>query len=127
VGKGLSQTQKRVMEEIEKNNCLTLYQVATIYRGYKRVGNEHDMRIYGYSKLIPDVTGLYRMMDSLEKRGLVASLLHRRPRVWYRVTWTDDVPHIADDGEHGGYINYEINMKQKCDFKTKNQTWRYKV
>ena len=39
---------------------------------------------------------VYRMMHSLVKRGLVAELLGRRPRVWFKVAWAGDDPRIID-------------------------------
>jgi hypothetical protein len=113
VGKGLSKTQKSVMEYLEVHNFLTVERATKFYCG-KEFWRDAD-------------SGLYRMMSTLEKRGLVASLLHQRPKVWYIVTWTDDVPHIAEDGIGGGYINRQINTKQKYDFTTKNKTWRIEV
>jgi hypothetical protein len=39
---------------------------------------------------------IYRMMRSLVKRGMVAQLLGRRPRVWIKVAWEEDEPRIVD-------------------------------
>jgi len=39
---------------------------------------------------------VYRMMRSLVRRGLVAELLERRPRVWFKVTWLGNEPRIID-------------------------------
>jgi hypothetical protein len=39
---------------------------------------------------------IYRMMRSLVKRSLVAELLGRRPRFWFKVAWEGDEPRIID-------------------------------
>jgi hypothetical protein len=70
---------------------------------------------------------MYRMMRSLEKRGLVARLLHRRPAVWYLVSWNDGKPILDPESlESGSLSNYHINYVAYRDgqvsFKTKEIT-----
>ena len=42
------------------------------------------------------LASVYRMMRSLVKRSLVAELLGRRPRVWFKVAWAGNEPRIID-------------------------------
>ena len=66
---------------------------------------------------------MYRMMRSLEKGGLVARLLHRRPAVWYDVSWHDGMPKL-EQREHGWYdYNYVMDRDGQVLFQTKNNRW----
>jgi hypothetical protein len=57
------------------------------------------------------------MMRSLEKRGLVARLLHRRPTVWYNVSWQDEKPKL-EPGSLGIYdFNHVMNRHGQVFFK----------
>ncbi len=83
-------------------------------------------RIDSLEELDNYAQGMYRMMRSLESRGLVARLLRRRPAVWYHISWHDGVPKL----EHGDYGRYHYNHVMYRDgqvlYKTKGQTWRIK-
>ena len=70
-----------------------------------------------------DAQGMYRMMRPLEKRGLVARLLHRRPAVWYDVSWHDGVPKL-EQREYGWYnYNYVMDRDGQVLFQTKDSRW----
>jgi hypothetical protein len=81
-------------------------------------------QIDSLEELGSDAQGMYRMMRSLEKGGLVARLLHRRPAVWYDVSWHDGMPKL-EQREHGWYdYNYVMDRDGQVLFQTKNNRWR---
>ena len=80
-------------------------------------------RISSLEEIDNNTQGMYRMMRSLEKRGLVARLLHRRPTVWFNVSWQDEKPKL----ESGSYGRYHFNRVMYRDgqvlFRTKDLQW----
>jgi hypothetical protein len=62
-------------------------------------------RNYSLEEIDNNTQGMYRMMRSLEKRGLVARLLHRRATIWYNVSWQDEKPRL----EYGLGGMYDFN------------------
>jgi hypothetical protein len=67
--------------------------------------------------------GMYRMMRSLEKRGLVARLLHRRPAVWYHLLWQDGRPKL-EPGSYGWYdFNHVMYRDGQVLIQTKGKIW----
>lgn len=66
---------------------------------------------------------MYRMMGSLERRGLVARLLHRRPTVWYHISWHDGTPKL-EPGSYGRYdFNHVIDREGQVLIQTKDKRW----
>jgi hypothetical protein len=61
------------------------------------------------------------MMRSLEKRGLVARLLHRRPTIWYNVSWQDEKPRL----EYGLGGMYDFNHIMYRDGQVSTQKRAY--
>lgn len=81
-------------------------------------------QIDSLEELGSDAQGMYRMMRSLERRGLVARLLHRRPAVWYDISWHEGTPKL-EQREHGWYdYNYVMDRDGQILFQTKNNRWR---
>ena len=81
-------------------------------------------QIDSLEELGSDAQGMYRMMRSLERRGLVARLLHRRPAVWYDISWQEGTPKL-EQREHGWYdYNYVMHRDGQILFQTKNNRWR---
>jgi hypothetical protein len=66
------------------------------------------------------------MMRSLEKRGLVARLLHRRPTIWYNVSWQDEKPKL-EYGSGGMYdFNHVMYRDGQVSIQTKGIQWTTK-
>jgi hypothetical protein len=62
-------------------------------------------------------------MRSLEKRGLVARLLHRRAAVWCNVSWHNGTPKL-ELGSDGWYdFNHVMYRDGQVLFYTKEKTW----
>lgn len=80
-------------------------------------------QIDSLEELGSDAQGMYRMMRSLEKGGLVARLLHRRPAVWYDISSHEGTPKL-EQREHGWYdYNYVMDRDGQVLFQTKNNRW----
>jgi hypothetical protein len=80
-------------------------------------------QIDSLEELGSDAQGMYRMMRSLEKGCLVARLLHRRPAVWYDISWHEGTPKL-EQREHGWYdYNYVMDRDGQVLFQTKNNRW----
>lgn len=97
MGRKLSKQQKSILEGIKDSKCrrLDVFQIAG------RLGDRILVsdRIHSGVRAIHNLNGIYRMMKNLENRGYVATLLGRRPRVWYLVEWKNDEPEIDLCGE----------------------------
>jgi hypothetical protein len=129
MSKGLSIYQQAILQRIRERGSLNILKVCTLViriRAIKRVPSFKPSiwtRVDSLEELDNNAQGMYRMMRSLEKRGLVARLLHRRPAVWYNVSWHDGTPKL----EHGSDGWYDFNHVMYRDgqvlFQTKEKTW----
>lgn len=132
---GWGKCQRTMRQEIEKRQFLTLWDVARIYYG-KKVADPWEVVLNGYADSIPNISAIYRLMDSLEKQGHVAVLLQQRPRVWYSVTWKAGVPFINDNGKGAVFIDKQIRTRDHYrirvhrpaigyyDFKERAEVWQ---
>lgn len=109
MSRGLSVNQRTIMQSIEKNGSINIIQAARVFHGVSKIlegRNPEDVFHYSGIEEIAQVDKVYRTMRSLERRGLVARLLHRRPAIWYYVK--------SKDGEPVGIIwkeeIYDINL-----------------
>ena len=81
-------------------------------------------RIYSLEEIDNNTQGMYRMMRSLEKRGLVARLLHRRPTIWYDVSWQNETPKLEPEQGSGRYdFNHVMYRDGQILFQTKDRLW----
>lgn len=93
MSKGLSRCQKAVLQELKKKGSLTVYDVDDVVWSVKNKGIDKYELFYALRKSIKttsvkdikNFTALYRMMDSLVKRGLAGRVLHVRPTLWVDV------------------------------------------
>ena len=77
-------------------------------------------RVDSLEDLDNNAQGMYRMMRPLEKRGLVARLLHRRPAVWICVSWHDGTPKLEHRSD--GWYDYNHVMYGTVGFCFKPRT-----
>ncbi len=130
MSRGLSQFQRWVMDTIERRGNITLKDVHEIAleKCLEENGSAEAQNLRGmFSWLweccrdaIP-IKKYYHTMDSLQRRGLVASLLHVRPMVWYHVTWAEGKPLIKLD-DHTT-VPLAHNGSGKIEYRTKNRIW----
>lgn len=91
----------------------------TIYE-VKKYGDEAEApRLFQTVEDIINVQAIYRLMNSLERRGLVGRLLHRRPARWYYVIWKDGTPTFGEDSD---YIHV-MERLGKVQFRTNGEVW----
>ncbi len=69
-----------------------------------------------------DAQAMYRMMRPLEKRGLIARLLHRRPAVWYNISWQDGRP-MFENVSFGLDFNHVMDRDGQVLIRTKDAIW----
>lgn len=102
MGTGLGEKQKYVTKAFRQANVLNVFEVSELlWRKKLReagkpppVGNPMTL---GSSKDIRNISGVYRVMASLVKRGLVAYPAKVRPREWYLAEWDGDQLSISLD------------------------------
>jgi hypothetical protein len=129
MSKGLSIYQQAILQRITKRGSINIVEVCNLVltvRGMKKDPSFKPSiwsQIGSLEELGSDAQGMYRMMRSLEKRGLVARLLHRRPAVWYHISWHDGRPRL----EQGSFGLYDFNHVMFRDgqvlLQTKEQIW----
>ncbi len=111
MGKGLSIYQQAALQKVRERGSINIVEVCNLVLTIRALKKDPSFkpsiwsRIDSLEELDNNVQGMYRMMRSLEKRGLVARLLHRRPAVWYQVSWLDGRPKL----EQGSYGWYDYN------------------
>ena len=65
-------------------------------------------------------------MRSLEKRGLVARLLHRRPTVWYNISWRNGTPKLEPEPGGPYDFNHVMYRDGQVSIQTKGLEWTAK-
>ena|SRR3972149_9879111 len=122
MSRGLSSSQKVIMEKIQKVGHLNIYDVIDLVRNSKLDRDAIRSNLSSGIRDLVNISSLYRLMKSLVRRGLVAALRYVRPVVWYYVEWENGQPQI----------NYEIGraatmlgQKGFVQFETKGRVWEY--
>lgn len=76
--------------------------------------------------LVEDIVhyqAIYRMMERLVERGLVARVLHMRPVEWHEVHWKGGTPSI-DASKGRVWRMCSRHMGQPYYIRVKRQTWK---
>jgi hypothetical protein len=129
MSKGLSIYQEAVLQWIKERGSMNILEVCTLVLRVRAMKKDPSFkpniwnRIESLEELDNNAQEMYRMMRSLEKRGLVARLLHRRPAVWYNVSWHDGRPKL-EQRSYGWYdFNYVMYRDGQVLFQTKGKKW----
>ena len=129
MSKGLSIYQKAVLQRVREKGSISILEVCNIVLEVQATKKNPSFnptilsRIHSLEEIDHNTQGMYRMMRSLEKRGLVARLLHRRPTVWFNVSWQDEKPKL-ESGSHGWYhFNRVMSRDGQVLFQTKGLQW----
>ncbi|MDQ3851505.1 MAG: hypothetical protein M3299_01575 [Thermoproteota archaeon] len=127
--KGLSIYQLAILRRIRKRGSINIVEVCNLVLTVRGLREDPSFKpsilsqISSLEELGTDAQGMYRMMRSLEKRGLVARLLHRRPAVWYDFSWHDGMPKL-EQREDGWYdYNYVMDRDGQVMFQIKDKRW----
>lgn len=130
MSKGLSIYQKAVVELMKEKGALNILDVSAFVVALRsKLRDKEDIGFWRYGSVeeIDEafVSRIYRMMRSLEKRGLVARLLHRRPAVWYYVEWEGGKPWFPSIEKIGACFDYNVvkERRKEAEFTTKGETW----
>jgi hypothetical protein len=129
MSKGLSIYQQAVLQRLKEKRSMNILEVCNLVLTVRAMKKDPSFkptiwtRIDSLEELDNNAQGMYRMMRSLEKRGLVARLLHRRPAVWYNVSWHDGRPRL-EPGSYGLYdFNHVMYRDGQVSIQTKGNRW----
>ncbi len=132
MSKGLSIYQQAILRRVRERGSINIVEVCNLVLTLRRLKEDPSFKpsilskIDSLEELGSDAQGMYRMMRSLEKRGLVARLLHRRPTVWYNVSWQDEKPKL-EPGSRGMYdFNHVMYRDGQVSIQTKGIQWTTK-
>ncbi len=129
MSKGLSRYQKAILQRIRERGSINIVEVCNLVLTARALKKDPSFRpstlshIGSVEELGSYAQRMYRMMRSLEKRGLVARLLHRRPAVWYDVSWHNGTPKL-EQREYGWYnYNHVMYRDGEVLFQTRGKRW----
>jgi hypothetical protein len=129
MSKGLSIYQQAILQRVRERGSINIVEVCNLVLTVRALKKDPSFKpsiwsqIGSLEELDNNAQGMYRMMRSLEKRGLVARLLHRRPAVWYQVSWHDGKPKL-DAGSYGWYdFNHVMYRDGQVLIQTRNSIW----
>lgn len=127
--KGLSIYQQAILQRITERGSINIVEVCNLVLTIRGLKEDPSFKpsiwsqIGSLEELGSDAQGMYRMMRSLEKRGLVARLLHRRPAVWYDFSWHKGMPKL-EQREYGWYdYNHVMERDGQVSFQIKDKRW----
>jgi hypothetical protein len=129
MSKGLSIYQQAALQKVRERGSINIVEVCNLVLTIRALKKDPSFkpsiwsRIDSLEELDNNVQGMYRMMRSLEKKGLVARLLHRRPAVWYHLSWQDGRPKL-EPGSYGWYdFNHVMYRDGQVLIQTKGKIW----
>jgi hypothetical protein len=132
MSKGLSIFQQAILRRVRERGSINILEVCNLVLTVRGLKEDPSFKpsiwsqIESLEELGSDAQGMYRMMRSLEKRGLVARLLHRRPAVWYDFSWHGETPKL-EQREYGWYdYNYVMDRDGQVLFQIKDKRWLIK-
>jgi hypothetical protein len=126
--KGLGIYQLAILRRVRERGSINIVEVCNLVLTVRGLKEDPSFKpsiwsqIDSLEELGSDAQGMYRMMRSLEKRGLVARLLHRRPAVWYDVSWQDERPKL-EPGSWWYDFNHVMDRDGQVLIQTKEKTW----
>jgi hypothetical protein len=129
MSKGLSVYQQAILQRVRERGSINIVEVCNLVLTVRGLKEDPSFKpsiwsqVESLEHLGSDAQGMYRMMRSLEKRGLVARLLHRRPAVWYDFSWHGETPKL-EQREYGWYdYNYVMDRDGQVFFQIKDKRW----
>jgi hypothetical protein len=129
MSKGLSVYQQAILQRVRERGSINIVEVCNLVLTVRGLKEDPSFKPSIWSQvesleyLGSYAQGMYRMMRSLEKRGLVARLLHRRPAVWYDFSWHGETPKL-EQREYGWYdYNYVMDRDGQVFFQIKDKRW----
>jgi len=85
MGRGLSRHQKAVLEALKKKGSLDIWEAKHKDDEDYQVFRALRIGLKGEVKSIRNYSRLYRLMESLVRRGLAGRVLHMRPTRWIQL------------------------------------------
>ena len=125
---GLSIYQLAILRKVRERGSINIVEVCNLVLTIRGLKEDPSFKpsiwsqIGSLEELGSDAQGMYRMMRPLVKRGLIARLLHRRPAVWYDVSWHDERPKL-EPGSWWYDFNHVMDRDGQVLIQTKGKTW----
>jgi hypothetical protein len=127
--KGLSIYQQAILRRVRERGSINIVEVCNLVltiRGLKKDPSFKPSiwsQIESLEELGSDAQRMYRMMRSLEKRGLVARLLHRRHAVWLDFSWHGETPKLEHRSDGWYDYNHVMYRDGQVLFQIKDKRW----
>lgn len=129
MSKGLSIYQQAILRRISERGSINIVEVCDLVLNIRALKKDPSFkpsilsRVDSLEDLDNNAQGMYRMMRPLEKRGLIARLLHRRPAVWICVSWHDGTPKLEHRSDGWYDYNHVMYRDGQVLFQTKDKRW----
>jgi hypothetical protein len=127
--KGLSIYQQAILQRLRERGSINIVEVCNLVLTVRGLKADPSFKpsiwsqIESLEELGSDAQGMYRMMRSLEKRGLVARLLHRRPAVWLDFSWHGEAPKLEQRSDGWYDYNHVMYRDGQVLFQIKDKRW----
>jgi hypothetical protein len=127
--KGLSIYQQAILQRLRERGSINIVEVCNLVLTVRGLKADPSFKpsiwsqIESLEELGSDAQGMYRMMRSLEKRGLVARLLHRRPAVWLDFSWHGETPKLEQRSDGWYDYNHVMYRDSQVLFQIKDKRW----
>jgi hypothetical protein len=127
--KGLSIYQQAILQRLRERGSINIVEVCNLVLTVRGLKADPSFKpsiwsqIESLEELGSDAQGMYRMMRSLEKRGLVARLLHRRPAVWLDFSWHGETPKLEQRSDGWYDYNHVMYRDGQVLFQIKDKRW----
>lgn len=129
MSKGLSIFQQAILQRVRERGSINILEVCNLVLTVRGLKEDPSFKpsiwsqIESLEELGSDAQGMYRMMRSLEERGLVARLLHRRPAVWYDFSWHNGTAKLEQRSDGWYDYNYVMDRDGQVLFQIKDKRW----
>lgn len=129
MSKGLSIFQQAILQRVRERGSINIVDVCNLVLTVRGLKEDPSFKpsiwsqIDSLEELGTDAQGMYRMMRSLERRGLVARLLHRRPAVWYDFSWNDGTHKLEQRSDEWYDYNHVMDRDGQVLFQIKDKRW----
>ena len=130
MSKALSIYQQAILRRIRERGSINIVEVCDLVLNIRALKKDPSFKpsilsrvdsLKIWTTMLKECIGYYYTI--LEKRGLVARLLHRRPAVWICVSWHDGTPKLETRSDGWYDYNHVMYRDGQVLFQTKDKRW----